>query len=135
MTRRNDRVATRHLVDVSTFTAAAAEKVVPEQVVLAKSPAELLSEAFDAAVAPNADGALPDKKTAYMLFLRNAEQRGVLLPQGAFALAKMLDGIMSQQESYGLQPVVDVRTKEVIVSSLSTADYYELARAYVGLWR
>ena len=100
----------------------------------AATPADLISAAFDEAVAPNTDGTPPpDKKTAYMLFLRNAEQRGVLLPQDAFALAKMLDGIISQQESYGLQPVVDVRTKEVIVGSLSTADYYELARAYAGL--
>ena len=137
------RVATRHLVDVSTFiaptnrsgTAAGAAAGAAGATAPVASPAKLISAAFDDAVASNADGTFPDKKTAYMLFLRNAEQRGVLLPQGAFALAKMLDGIISQQESYGLQPVVDVRTKEVIVSSLSTADYYELARAYVGLWR
>jgi hypothetical protein len=45
---------------------------------------ELLGAAFDEAVAPGADGSLPDNKTAYMLFLRNAEQRGCRLPQGAF---------------------------------------------------
>jgi len=30
---------------------------------------------------------------------------GVILPKGAFAVAKMLDGVISQQESYGLEEV------------------------------
>ena len=32
-----------------------------------------------------------------MLFLRAAETQGVALPSGAFAVAKMLDGMLSQQ--------------------------------------
>jgi hypothetical protein len=32
-----------------------------------------------------------------MLFLRAAETQGVALPCGAFAVAKMLDGMLSQQ--------------------------------------
>ena len=59
-------------------------------------------EAFDAAVEPFEDGSTPDRKTAYMLFLRNAEDAGVRLPQGAFAVAKMVDGIISQQVAANL---------------------------------
>lgn len=48
-------------------------------------------------MAPLEDGSLPDKKTAYMLFLRAAEARGMDLPGAAFAVAKMLDGMLVQQ--------------------------------------
>ena len=42
-------------------------------------------------------GVAPDQRVAYMLLLRAAESRGVVLPKGSFAVAKMLDGILSQQ--------------------------------------
>ena len=70
------------------------------------------------------NGMLPDKKTAYMLLLRNCERDGVNLPRGirngtepdtaltrrclgAFPVAKMIDGIISQQDSFRMQNVVD----------------------------
>ena len=36
---------------------------------------------------------------------RSPVSEGVILPKGAFAVAKMLDGVISQQESYGLEEV------------------------------
>jgi hypothetical protein len=36
---------------------------------------------------------------------RSPASEGVILPKGAFAVAKMLDGVISQQESYGLEEV------------------------------
>uniref|UniRef100_A0A7S2SQR0 Uncharacterized protein n=1 Tax=Rhizochromulina marina TaxID=1034831 RepID=A0A7S2SQR0_9STRA len=66
-----------------------------------------ISDAFDDAIKPFSDGTHPDKKTAFILFLRNAEEKGVSLPKSFFAIAKMIDGIVSQQESYGIEPVFD----------------------------
>ena len=37
----------------------------------------------------------------------NSARESVLLPKGAFALAKMIDGIISQQESYDLEEVME----------------------------
>ena len=64
-------------------------------------------EAFRGAVSPFEDGTLPDKKQAFFRFLRNSEHLGVCLPKGAFAVAKMLDGILSQEISFALPSVVD----------------------------
>ena len=64
-------------------------------------------EAFRGAVSPFEDGTLPDKKQAFFRFLRNSEFLGVCLPKGAFAVAKMLDGILSQEISFALPSVVD----------------------------
>ena len=66
-----------------------------------------LSQAFEEALQPFPDGSLPDKKTAWILFLRNSERNGVILPRGAFAVAKMMDSVVSQQASYGLPSVLD----------------------------
>ncbi|GBG26888.1 Hypothetical Protein FCC1311_031102 [Hondaea fermentalgiana] len=66
-----------------------------------------LDEAYGEAIALNADGESPDKRTAYMLLLRAAENRGINVPAGAFSVAKMIDGIVSQQERYDLPLVVD----------------------------
>lgn len=73
-----------------------------------------LEDAFAEAIAPNEEGELPDKRTAYMLLLRAAENRGINVPAGAFSVAKMIDGIVSQQERFELAIVVD----EVIISFL-----------------
>ena len=64
-------------------------------------------EAFRGAVSPFEDGTLPDKKQAFFRFLRNSEHLGVSLPKGAFAVAKMIDGILSQEISFDLPSVVD----------------------------
>lgn len=64
-------------------------------------------KAFRGAVSPFEDGTLPDKKQAFFRFLRNSEHLGVCLPKGAFAVAKMLDGILSQEISFALPSVVD----------------------------
>jgi len=81
--------------------------------------ATAISNAFDEATSPFEDGSLPDKKTAYMLFLRNAERDGVVLPRGAFAVAKMVDSVFSQQDSFGLPDVVDDTIEKFLVRSLT----------------
>lgn len=75
----------------------------------------LLSRSFDEAIAAvpvmQPDGSiteeLPDKKQAYLNFLRACEFNGVVLPKGCFALAKMMDAMTSQQEAFELPAVVD----------------------------
>ena len=66
-----------------------------------------LEDAFDEAIEPLSDGTLPDQRKAYMLFLRAAEKRNVELPKGAFSVAKMIDGIKVQQDTFDLPPVLD----------------------------
>jgi len=78
-----------------------------------------LRTAFCEAVAPNANGELPDQRTAYMLFLRAAEAHKVGLPSGAFAVAKMIDGMLSQQENYALEPVVEQELEAFLKRNIS----------------
>jgi len=95
-------VAVAHLVSTSSLK----DKSIKEKeqrAVLRKR----LDEAFGEAITANEAGEFPDKRTAYMLFLRAAEKRGVNVPKGAFSVAKMIDGIVSQQERYDLPTVVD----------------------------
>ena len=85
--------------------------------------------AFDGAIAPDKDGVRPDKKTAWILFLRNASRESVVLPKGSFAVAKMLDGVISQQESYDLEEVFDDIVEDYLRSGATVREF-----ASVG-WR
>jgi len=87
-----------------------------------KELARRIERAFDDAVKPFDDGTVPDKKTAWILFLRNAEREGVSLPKGAFAIAKMMDGIVSQQDSYGLPAVLDDAVEHFLTSRMTWAE-------------
>jgi len=92
MTKRLKRATTRHPLDESKIK---------------KIKEEKLNEAFEEAIKPNKEGQIPEPKICYILFLRAAEKRGVEMPKGAFAVAKMIDCILSQQDQYLLYPVVD----------------------------
>jgi hypothetical protein len=81
-----------------------------------------IEKAFDEATAPFEDGSVPDKKTAWIIFLRNAEREGVNLPKGAFAIAKMMDGIVSQADSYDLPAVLDETVEYFLRSKSSWAE-------------
>jgi hypothetical protein len=83
---------------------------------------QLLGEAFDEAIEPLSDGSLPDQRVAYMLLLRAAERRSIVLPDGSFAIAKMLDGILSQQANYNLDPIIDAATRTYLLKELTFAD-------------
>jgi hypothetical protein len=77
-------------------------------------------------------GTLPDKKTAYMLFLRAAERSGVELPRAAFAVAKMLDGMMVQQVEYSLPPVVDQSVEDFLWRNMSWVDTVRIVRGTIA---
>jgi len=85
-----------------------------------------LSIAFAEAIEPNAEGESPDKRTAYMFFLRAAENHGVNMPKGAFSVAKMIDGIVSQQDRYGLPPVVDDAIEAFLKSTLTWGELADI---------
>ena len=91
-----------------------------------------IAAAFDDAVAPDSSGVAPDKKTAFLLFLRNSEAQGVALPKGFFSVAKMIDGIDSQQEGYGIEPVFDITIENFLKSSMTLGEYVALGRQYIG---
>lgn len=127
------RVALRHLGAVATLN-------VPDDFdwgANLSSPAMVmesrLEQSFNEAVAADSEGNMPDLKMRYMLFLRNCENNGVVLPQGAFALAKLLDGILSQQNSYGIPSVADVCIERHLRSSIGLADVYDLSMSQLGL--
>jgi len=81
-----------------------------------------IEKAFDDAIHPFDDGTVPDKKTAWIFFLRNAEREGVNLPKGAFAIAKMMDGIVSQQASFDLPAVLDDTVEEFLKETLTWSE-------------
>eukprot|EP00658_Telonema_sp_P-2_P069958 TRINITY_DN5953_c0_g1_i1.p1 TRINITY_DN5953_c0_g1~~TRINITY_DN5953_c0_g1_i1.p1 ORF type:complete len:467 (+),score=102.24 TRINITY_DN5953_c0_g1_i1:1277-2677(+) len=89
-----------------------------------------ISAAFEQAISPDPEtGELPDKKTAYMLLLRDAEAKQVALPKGAFAVAKMIDGIISQQASYGLPQVLDEAITSFLKSNMTWAETLSLTHS------
>jgi hypothetical protein len=88
--------------------------------------AKRINEAFDKAVEPSEDGTYPDTKTAWMYFLKNAEAIGVSMPKGAFALAKMLDGILSQQRSYSLENVLDKTIEQFLLQDITWKEWSNL---------
>ena len=67
-----------------------------------------------------------------MLLLRNAEALHVALPKGAFAVAKMIDGIISQQASYGLPQVLDESITKFLKSNMTWAETFSLTSTAVG---
>ena len=92
-----------------------------------------LSDAFDESISPFEDGSLPDQRQAYMLFLRAAEKREVQLPNAAFAVAKMIDGMLSQATSYDLPPVVDESVEGHLSSEVTYGELASIAAAFVRM--
>lgn len=68
---------------------------------------DLIELSYSEAISPFEDGTVPDQRQAYMLFLRACERNGVSLPKGAFAVAKMIDGIISQRQQFRLRDVAE----------------------------
>jgi hypothetical protein len=85
-----------------------------------------INDAFNKAVQPNADGTLPDTRTAWIFFLKNSEASGVSMPKGAFALAKMMDGIVSQQRSYSLENVLDKTIENFLLHDMTWKEWSNL---------
>jgi len=112
-------VALAQLLLVSSLTHESSHPDVGNRSRLRADLSRRIEKAFDEATAPFEDGTVPDKKTAWILFLRNSEREGVSLPKGAFAIAKMMDGIVSQADSYGLPAVLDETVEQFLVSSSS----------------
>ena len=84
-----------------------------------------LDAAFEEAIQPDASGQVPEPKVIYILFLRAAEKRGVDMPKGAFAVAKMIDCILSQQDQYLLFDVVNTNVAAFLRQNMTwgeTAD-------------
>lgn len=84
-----------------------------------------LDEAFAEAIKPDSSGQVPEPKVIYILFLRAAEKRGVDMPKGAFAVAKMIDCILSQQDQYLLFDVVNTNVAAFLRQNMTwgeTAD-------------
>lgn len=87
----------------------------------------LLEEAFIEAIQPFEDGTLPDQKQAYMLFLRACEKRNVSLPKGAFSVAKMIDGMLSQMQAYKLENVVEEQMEQYLKKHISWTELGSIA--------
>ena len=81
------------------------------------------------AIAPFEDGTLPDQRQAYMLFLRACERNGVDLPQGAFSVAKMIDGMLSQKDQFGLFDVAEESIGKFLKKQMS---WWELSSVMKG---
>jgi predicted unusual protein kinase regulating ubiquinone biosynthesis (AarF/ABC1/UbiB family) len=112
-------VALKHLVASSSLRDENHE--VPKTRVAAEL-ARRIEKAFEAAIQPFEDGSVPDKKTAWIFFLRNSEREGVNLPKGAFAIAKMMDGIVSQQASFDLPAVLDDTVEQFLKETLTWSE-------------
>ena len=69
---------------------------------------EKLNTSYVEAIQPFEDGTFPDQRQAYMLFLRACERNQIVLPKGAFAVAKMIDGMLSQKQQFNLHDVAEV---------------------------
>jgi len=57
----------------------------------------------------------------------------VVHPAGAFALAKLLDGILSQQTSYGIPSVADLCVERHLRASIGLTDLSDLTLSQLGL--
>ena len=76
-----------------------------------------IQESLDHAIKCD-EGEFPDKKRAYMIFLKKTEDNGIIIPQSAFAVAKMIDGILSQQQSFSLEPVFEQCMEDYLMKNM-----------------
>eukprot|EP00924_Labyrinthula_sp_SR-Ha-C_P002829 augustus_masked-scaffold_13-processed-gene-8.22-mRNA-1 protein AED:0.02 eAED:0.08 QI:0/-1/0/1/-1/1/1/0/834 len=90
-----------------------------------------LSKAYAESILPNEEGVVPETKIIYIKFLRNAEKIGVRLPRGAFSMAKMLDGIISQFEQYKLFDVVDDSITKFLKANMTWGELTQIGYRYV----
>lgn len=88
---------------------------------------EELGTAFDNACAPLQNGSMPDQRTAYMSFLREAESRKIKIPKGAFAVAKMLDAMVSQQINYNLTEVANESIEKFLKKNITWGESASIA--------
>lgn len=90
-----------------------------------------LEEAFEESIQPNAEGIIPERKTVYILLLRNSEKRGVVLPKGAFSVAKMVDCVTSQMDQYELYNVSDDAITQFLLRNLTFKEIARITASYV----
>lgn len=95
---------------------------------------EQLAKSYSEAIQPYADGTYPDQREAFMLFLRAAENNKVVLPKGSFALAKMIDGMISQQEWYNLVPVAEDSIEGFLRKSITWSETATIAEQSAREW-
>ena len=81
-----------------------------------------MERAFSEAIQAFEDGTFPDQRQAYFLFLRACERHGVALPKGAFAVAKMIDSIVSQSVQFKLQDVVEESIEAFLRKNMTWTD-------------
>jgi len=78
-----------------------------------------IEQSYNEAIAPFEDGMVPDQRQAYMLFLRACEKNGVILPKGAFSVAKMIDGMLSQKQQFRLHDVAQEKIEAFLRKNMS----------------
>lgn len=88
-----------------------------------------IEQSFTEAIAPFEDGTIPDQRQAYMLFLRACEKNQVVLPQGAFSVAKMIDGMISQKLQFHLLDVAEESIEKFLKKHMS---WWELGSVVKG---
>lgn len=111
-------IALNHLGRVSCLTPAVEESY--------NTPKELrrrLENAYEEAIQPMENGELPSQRTAYIMFLRAAEKQHISLPRGAFPVAKLIDGIISQQEDLDLELVFDLKIESFLRRNITWFEY------------
>jgi len=111
-------IALNHLGRVSCLTPAVEESY--------NTPKELrrrLENAYEEAIQPMENGELPSQRTAYIMFLRAAEKQQISLPRGAFPVAKLIDGIISQQEDLDLELVFDPKIESFLRRNITWFEY------------
>ena len=90
-----------------------------------------LERAFSEAIKPFDDGTIPDQRQAYFLFLRACERHGVSLPKGAFAVAKMIDSVVSQSVQLQLPNVVEDAIEAFLRKHLTWTEAASLMRGSI----
>ena len=133
-------VAIKHLVATSTLSSSAAAEISTASGGGDDSMDEALTQgalesrigaAFDVAIEPDEQGRYREQKPAWLRFLRECELRGVLLPKGAFAVSKMMDSVISQQETFGLPKVLDEAIEANIRQNMSWREWSNIAQRTV----
>lgn len=96
---------------------------------------EAINQARDFAMAhKKPDGAM-DVGLAYTEFLRLAENSGVKLPRGAFAVAKLLGTVLSQQATYGMPNIMKQVVDAYAFGQAGLIEKTFLAAAELGIYR